>query len=129
MPARAMNTALYFALIAIALFSSLLSGSFRQHALRGYAWILALCAVFFVTSYTLFFQSAVNAEIQHEIRERVILEAKQQGRDEVDIPDWYFTRLLKKRDAIDAYRNETMASYYGLKKITWHSRYFKYLTF
>jgi len=126
MPARAMNTALYFALIAIALFSSLLSGSFRQHALRGYAWILALCAVFFVTSYTLFFQSAVNAEIQHEIRERVILEAKQQGRDEVDIPDWYFTRLFKKRDAIDAHRNNTMASFYGIKKINWLPAYFNY---
>lgn len=60
------------------------------------------------------------------IQGNVILEAKQRGQDEVDIPDWYFTRLFKKRDAIDAHRNNTMASVYGIKKINWLPAYFNY---
>lgn len=126
MPARAMNTALYFSLIAIAFFSTFILSTLKQYRIRGYAYITFLCGLLFVPSYVLFYQSVANASIQHEIREQIIAEAKEKNKNHVDIPDWYFTRLLKKRDAIDEHRNGRMANYYGMEKINWTPAYFNY---
>jgi len=126
MPARAMNTALYFSLIAIAFFSTFILSTLKQYRTRGYVYIALLCGLLFVPSYVLFYQSVANASIQHEIRESIIAQAKEDNQNRVDIPDWYFTRLLKKRDAIDEHRNKRMANYYGMEKINWTPAYFNY---
>lgn len=81
---------------------------------------------YFALSWARFTYAVKQTSIQADIREEIILKAKNQGESEAKIPDWYFTKLIKDNDKFDLYRSLDMPHYYGIEKITWLPVKFNY---
>lgn len=126
MPLRSQNTGLFFLIIAISfLINAMISLKNMKSFFISIILILS-CSFYFVPSYIYFTYAIIQTSSQEKIRENIIKDAKNKGKNEVKIPDWYFTRLLKKTDKFDMYRSGAMAPYYGVKKIIWMPVKFNY---
>lgn len=123
---RNLNTGLFFLLPVLAIILSECTCQFKKYALYAKALILTYGMLFFIPSYTLFNYMMKQAALQHKVRENIILEGKKAGKREFDIPDWYFTKLLKHSDKFDTYRSGAMKGYYGVDKINWTPVNFNY---
>ena len=71
----------------------------------------------FLFSYFRFTYAIIQTDIQAQIREEIILQAKAKNQVVVEIPNWYFTKLEKNNDKFDLYHSFYMQNYYNIKKI------------
>lgn len=81
---------------------------------------------YFLFSYIRFTYAIMQTKVQAAIREEIIATAKVNQNDQVEIPDWYFTKLAKETDKFDLFRSDAMPAYYGIKQIKWNPAYFNY---
>lgn len=126
MPLRSLNTGLYFIIVGL---SFLIYFEVKKLPKIGsilISIVIGFCLLFFIPSYIWFYIAIDNTSKQSQVRENIILESKLSGNSVVEIPDWYFTRLLKPQDKFDTYRSDAMPNYYGVKEIIWTPVSFDY---
>lgn len=128
MPPRILNTFNFFIVLTITvLLSGIIYQSFNNYSFYICIGILSLLLVpYFLFSYVRFTYAVTQTDVQAKIREKIILQAKYQNQNEVEIPDWYFTKLAKNRDTFDLWRSDFMPKYYGVKRIIWNPVDFNY---
>lgn len=127
MPPRSLNTSLYFLVVTLSFtcyYSFYRQDNIYVKLLNGA--IVTCLSAYFAVSYSLFTYAIVQTDAQAQVREEVIKAAKEAGRDTADIPDWYFTKLVKESDKFDMFRSGNMPGYYGLKNINWLPARFNY---
>ncbi|WP_219495570.1 DUF3329 domain-containing protein [Proteus terrae] len=115
LPPRSMNGALCFLLISL---SFILNDAVKSRDFFGYISIgIAglFCISYFVPSYYLFNKAMLATYEQAKIRENIILTAKDKGKLNVKIPEFYFPQLVKYNDRFDTYHSKSLARYYGVK--------------
>lgn len=115
LPPRSMNGALCFLLISL---SFVLVDATNAREKFGYgllAGVGALCVFYFVPSYYLFNNAMHATYEQSQIREKIVLTAKDRGQSDVKIPEFYFPQLAKYYDRFDTYHSKALARYYGVK--------------
>ncbi len=123
---RNLNTGLFFLLPALAIVLYELITQNKKVVYWANGIIVFYCLLFFVPSYALFSNMMRHAYHQQEVREELIYSAKSAGENSVEIPDWYFTKLLKNSDKFDTYRSGAMPGYYGIGSIKWLPINFNY---
>ena len=126
MPRRSENTALFFTLLSLSFIADILMRSKPKISAFPLGCVVLMGMVFFVPSYMLIEHAYCQIMVQSQIREDMILDAKEEGSDTVTIPDWYFTRLLKDTDKIDTFRSSIMSKYYGMRTINWQNIDYNY---
>lgn len=126
-PERAANGALVLMLISLslAIHSIIRYGSKKLESLY-FCCALGFILVYFVPSYVMFSQAVSNVWSQSRVREAMILDAKARGADEVKVPAYYYTKLLKPSDKLASFDNNAVDYYYGLKKIEYYPVSFNY---
>lgn len=113
-PPRAMNGQLVFLICAI----SILLSQLEIHFWKIYSLISVLLLVMFIPSYTSMYIAYKQTFEQAVVRSSLINLAKSQGKNEVEIPLFYFKGLMKDGDKFDTYHSPYMAGFYAMKKIT-----------
>lgn len=126
MPRRSENSALFFTLLSLSFIADILMNSNRKYSSIALGCAALLGMVYFVPSYSFIFHAYRQIMVQSEIREDIILDAKEEGLDTAVIPDWYFTRLLKNTDKLDTFRTTIMFEYYGMTEIEWQDIDYNY---
>ncbi|WP_449549819.1 DUF6056 family protein [Lelliottia amnigena] len=116
-PPRSMNGGLCFMLIALAFvlvdaFEAV--GKFEAGLMT---CIAIFCAAYFVPSYYLFTRAMIATHGQEEIRDKMVVQARDRGEKEIKIPAFYFPKMVKENDKFDTYHSPDMAKFYGLSKI------------
>lgn len=93
-------------------------------------WTLRTMAVLgvavFAVSYGLFFSAMLRTEAQAAIRTQMVEQARDAGLRSVEIPGFYFSKLLKRTDRFDPFHSEFMAAYFGLAAISIREADFDY---
>lgn len=123
MPGRALNTTLVYFLLCL---------SFLSYCGRGIKNIISVALAslaaffYFVPSYYLFTSAMKSMSVQAEIRDKIIKDAIKNNQNRVEIPDWYFTKLLKGSDRPNPWHSPAMARFYGIDEISCTKVYFDY---
>ena len=128
MPERVLNTFNFYIILVIVM---LISGVYRQVSDKRKKYccigvVFLLTVPYFLFSYIRFTYAIMQTKVQAAIREEIIATAKVNQNDQVEIPDWYFTKLAKETDKFDLFRSDAMPAYYGIKQIKWNPAYFNY---
>ncbi|UZK03159.1 DUF6056 family protein [Venatoribacter cucullus] len=123
---RNLNTGLFFLLPALAIVLYELITQNKKVVYWASGIIAFYCILFFIPSYVLFSNMMRHAYHQQELREDLIYSAKLAVEKSVEIPDWYFTKLLKNSDKFSTYRSGSMPRYYGVDSIKWIPINFNY---
>ena len=126
MPPRSLNTFNFF-IVLCASFSlyAMLSLNDKKKILFA-SFLFLVFVLYFTLSWMRFTYAIKQTDIQAQIREKIIKNAKEKGENEAKIPDWYFTKLVKNRDQFDLYKCPYMPRYYDIEKITWLPAKFNY---
>jgi len=126
-PERAYNGALVLMLISLSFVMSVVCDSEARRIKTLYAMaVSAFILVYFVPSYLLFSNAVINVWAQSKIRESIILDAKAKGLKEVQVPSYYYTKLLKPSDKLASFDNNAVDLYYGLDRISYYTAPFNY---
>lgn len=122
-PLRAMNGQFVLYLCSFGFLSCLCIKLGKIKWLCGLTLVIALI---FGVSYCLIDQSYRSAFEQFKVRAHTIEMQKNTGIDIVEVPDYFFTTLLKESDRFDTFRADPMAQYFGVKKIVYFVPEFDY---
>ncbi|MDI3184642.1 DUF3329 domain-containing protein [Pseudomonas paracarnis] len=126
-PARAGNGALVLMLIALSfVVGGLLNSAERLKKLIYVSAVSCFILVYFVPSYYLFNSAVSNVWAQHKIKESMIFDAKSNGIKHVEVPQYYFTKLLKPSDSLASFDNNAINLYYGVEDISYFPVGFNY---
>jgi len=126
-PERACNGALVLMLISLSfVMSAVFDCEIRRIKTLYAVAISAFILVYFVPSYLLFSNAVINVWAQSKVRESIILDAKSKGLKEVQVPSYYYTKLLKPSDKLASFDNNAVDLYYGLDKISYYAAPFNY---
>ena len=124
-PPRALNTFNFFIVLTIiVLMNAVLAKAGKSKYLVYFIFLFIIPC--FMFSYARFTYAAVQTDIQAEIRDQIILQAKAGGKDKAQIPDWYFTKLAKNDDKFDLWQSTYIQEYYGIKRIVSKPVHFNY---
>lgn len=113
-PPRAMNGSFIFLLCAL---SVVLYSTGRMFVFTAITTI-SVTSFLFIPSYKSMYLAYKQTYLQSFVRSKIIRDAKSNNKDEVTIPGFYFTGLMKDSDKFDTYHSPYMASFYGMKKIS-----------
>ncbi|HCQ3667211.1 TPA: hypothetical protein OKD55_004040 [Escherichia coli] len=115
-PPRAANGTLILVLIAV---SFLLKDSFFTLTQKYLTCSLfALVILYFIPQYLWMYESYKETFHQSEVRKYLIDKQISQGKRELRIPDFYFSKLAKSGDKFDPYHNKwSYGKYYGVLSI------------
>ncbi|HFK4479557.1 TPA: DUF6056 family protein [Citrobacter sedlakii] len=126
MPARALNGSLCFLLIS----ASFLLSDISYKSNKTVTGILTLSSTFLLfyllPSYLLFNDAMRQTMAQVNVRERIIHKSIQQGVADINIPGFYFTRLIKESDRFDTFQSSDIARYYKVSSINQYPVRFNY---
>ncbi|AOE79441.1 hypothetical protein A7318_12805 [Pseudomonas lurida] len=126
-PERAYNGALVLMLISLSFVMSVVFDSEVRRIKTLYAVaVSAFILVYFVPSYLLFSNAVINVWAQSKMRESIIVGAKAKGLKEVQVPSYYYTKLLKPSDKLASFDNNAVDLYYGLDRISYYTAPFNY---
>ncbi|MEM0404009.1 hypothetical protein J4V89_19060 [Escherichia coli] len=126
MPPRALNGALSFLLIAS---SILIHNAYREEIktdIYSKSILLLFLAFYFIPSYAMFSYAVYKTSYQAKVREQIINEAKHNKKEDVLLPQWYFSRLAKQSDIFDMFHSGSLAKYYGLNSTEVYNVNFDY---
>ncbi|HDT2572452.1 TPA: hypothetical protein QHO33_002235 [Citrobacter freundii] len=126
MPPRAFNGSLCFLLISLSFLLYDLSHSINKLSVAIMSLTSAFILFYFVPSYILFNDAMRQAMKQYEIRERLIITARDSGIQNVKIPEFYFTTLVKDSDKFDTFQSIDLAKYYKVSSIEGYNPGFNY---
>lgn len=123
---RNLNTGLFWLLptLAIIIYEYQYIESKIVRAANGL--LLTYSFLFFIPSYILFTFMMIQANAQHKIREEIIQSSKSVNKQTANIPEWYFTKLLKDSDKFDTFKSGAMPTFYGIQSINYFPVNFNY---
>lgn len=116
-PPRSMSGGLFFLLIAtsFALSDAVdAKGKFEKALI---AASLAFSIFYFLPSYTFFNMAMQKTYAQSKIRDSIVIDGKESGKENIHIPEFYFSQLIKPYDRFDLSHTRFMANYFGVKSI------------
>ena len=133
---RVINTCNYFIVLTIANLTYAvltLNDSVGKSSSFFFRWqrrivglLMLICVPFFIFSWIRFTYAMVQTNTQKNIWDEIILQTKIKGCNQVEVPDWYFTKLAKYNDTFDLCKFGETNKYYGIERITWKPVYFNY---
>ena len=126
MPPRAFNGSLCFLLISLSFLLYDLSHSINKLSIVIMSLASAFILFYFAPSYILFNDAMKQAMKQYEIREKLIISARDSGEKTVKIPEFYFTTLVKESDKFDTFQSIDLAKYYKISSIEGYNAGFNY---
>lgn len=75
---------------------------------------IAICALHWLLSFGLMARSFYSTSQQDQVRIAIIKDGIKNNLDHIEIPEYYFKRLLRSRDKFDVFFNgPAIAKYYG----------------
>ncbi|MFT0532160.1 DUF6056 family protein [Castellaniella hirudinis] len=113
-PKRALQGGFMYALVAASLLGhyAVRAGTARWRVALGAG--LGACALQWVVSYALVVRAYHGAAQQDAVRVALVRDAIESGQARVEIPQYYFSGMLNRRDGFDVFFNgAAMARYYG----------------
>lgn len=116
-PPRSMSGGLFFLLISTSFALSdavKTKGAFERCILTA---SVLFSAFYFIPSYTFFNLAMQKTFAQAKIRDSIVISNKQKGIDNISIPEFYFSQLIKPYDRFDLSHTRFMANYFGVKSI------------
>ncbi|MBW9244078.1 DUF3329 domain-containing protein [Pseudomonas paracarnis] len=126
-PARAGNGALVLMLVSLSfVVSGLLESAEKLKKLIYVVTVSCFILIYFVPSYYLFSSAVSNVWAQNKIKESMIFDAKSNGLKHVEVPNYYFTKLLKPSDSLASFDNSAINLYYGVEDIKYFPVGFNY---
>lgn len=118
-PLRSGNGALVFLLIAYSLASNSHEKNGFKKNIFVYLPIIIFLLMYFIPSYYLVYKAYDNIKNQEIVRNDIIKYSKGKGIEDIYIPDFYFSRLMKNGDKFDSFHNPIiMGKYWGVDAIT-----------
>ncbi|WP_146030654.1 DUF6056 family protein [Castellaniella caeni] len=113
-PKRALLGGFLYALLAFAMVAHRV---FQSPRLAGAWWVTVLCVVCgvqWVLSFGLMLRAYHGTYLQDQVRVALVRQGIKDGAKHIEIPEYYFTWLLKSRDKFDVFfSGGDMARYYG----------------
>lgn len=114
MPERAWNGGFCFMIMATAFAASMAFGVPGKTAKTINITLYLSVIVYFLITYIFYFTSVSAIKHQTEIREMLIEKAKHDGKESVDIPDYYFPPVMHKGPSLDTFNSQFMSKFYRI---------------
>ena len=116
-PPRSMSGGLFFLLIAtsFALCDAVKAKGVFEKSLVAASVLFSV--FYFVPSYTFFNLAMQKTYAQSKIRDSIVVKGKEAGKDNISIPEFYFSQLIKPYDRFDLSHTRFMANYFEVKSI------------
>ncbi|CAM5785209.1 hypothetical protein CCAE64S_01518 [Castellaniella caeni] len=113
-PKRTLLGGFLYALLAFAVVAHRVFQSPRLAGARWVAVLCVVCGVQWVLSFGLMLRAYHGTYLQDQVRVALVRQGIKNGAKHIEIPEYYFTWLLKSRDKFDLFFNGgAMARYYG----------------
>ncbi|XEI34077.1 DUF6056 family protein [Aeromonas veronii] len=126
-PSRTGNGSLVFFLIMLSFIFSIQSCYNENAAKNVFTFFILSLSIYFVPSYKLVYSAYNETAYQEEVRNDIIESSKRNGKVNISIPDFNFSRLIRSVDAFDLYHNpDAMGKYWGVNTVNVFSIPFNY---
>ena len=123
-PKRALQGGFLYALVAVSILAHHVLAMPRLSRPRVLRAVFILCTGLWLLSFGLMLRAYGGAYQQDQVRVAQVLQGIRDGARHIEIPQYFFTPMLKKRDAFDTFfSGPNMARFYGAKKGTTITEY------
>ena len=123
-PKRALQGGFLYALVAVSILAHHVLSTAPLVRPRIVKVVFCVCVVQWLLSFGLMLRAYHGAWLQDQVRVSLVQQGIHDGDKHIEIPQYFFTRMLKSRDEFDTFFNGTyMARFYGAQNGTTITEY------